>query len=170
MFQMGHSCGDFNDIIDGYPTGSVRISFGYMSTYEDAEHFLKMIQECFVKGKLIIDTSWLSSPKYENSIKESINIDIESDAQANIKTARSLKSQEKTNLHLTDIFLYPVKSCAAIRVHKWKIGSEGLEFDRNWMVINKSWITITQKRLPKMNLIRPSLDLVKRTLSLHFLG
>lgn len=31
------------DLVDGQPTGSVRISFGYMSTLEDAQAFLKFI-------------------------------------------------------------------------------------------------------------------------------
>lgn len=35
--QAGHVCWDDNDILRGKPTGAVRISFGYMSTYEDAE-------------------------------------------------------------------------------------------------------------------------------------
>ena len=34
--------------MDGRPTGSVRISFGYMSTSEDAKTFVRFIQKCFV--------------------------------------------------------------------------------------------------------------------------
>jgi hypothetical protein len=30
---------DDNDIIDGRATGAARISFGYMSTYEDVRHW-----------------------------------------------------------------------------------------------------------------------------------
>uniref|UniRef100_A0A669PAQ5 Molybdenum cofactor sulfurase n=1 Tax=Phasianus colchicus TaxID=9054 RepID=A0A669PAQ5_PHACC len=41
--QAGHVCGDDIDLIDGRPTGSVRISFGYMSSFEDAQTFLKFI-------------------------------------------------------------------------------------------------------------------------------
>ncbi|XP_042695762.1 molybdenum cofactor sulfurase [Centrocercus urophasianus] len=41
--QAGHVCGDDIDLIDGRPTGSVRISFGYMSSFEDAQAFLKFI-------------------------------------------------------------------------------------------------------------------------------
>ena len=46
--QAGHVCGDSVDIVDGRPTGSVRISFGYSSTKGDAERFIKFIKECFV--------------------------------------------------------------------------------------------------------------------------
>lgn len=36
-YQAGHVCWDDNDIIHGKPTGAVRVSFGYMSTFEDAK-------------------------------------------------------------------------------------------------------------------------------------
>ncbi|NXN10514.1 MOCOS sulfurase, partial [Indicator maculatus] len=41
--QAGHVCGDDIDLVDGQPTGSVRISFGYMSSFEDAQTFLNFI-------------------------------------------------------------------------------------------------------------------------------
>ena len=33
--QAGHVCGDSVDLVDSRPTGSVRVSFGYMSTVQD---------------------------------------------------------------------------------------------------------------------------------------
>ena len=47
-FNAGHVCGDQMDIIDGKPTGSVRISFGYMSSFEDAWTFLQFLKDCFL--------------------------------------------------------------------------------------------------------------------------
>ena len=41
-------CGDSIDLVEGYPTGSVRVSFGYMSTFEDAQRFLNFVEQCFV--------------------------------------------------------------------------------------------------------------------------
>ncbi|NXP99002.1 MOCOS sulfurase, partial [Vidua macroura] len=41
--QAGHVCGDNIDLVDGRPTGSLRISFGYMSSFEDAQTFLNFI-------------------------------------------------------------------------------------------------------------------------------
>ncbi|KAL6998952.1 Molybdenum cofactor sulfurase [Sarracenia purpurea var. burkii] len=35
--EAGHICWDDHDIIHGKPTGAVRVSFGYMSTFEDAK-------------------------------------------------------------------------------------------------------------------------------------
>ncbi|KAF0701132.1 Aste57867_8355 [Aphanomyces stellatus] len=36
----GHVCGDSMDIIEGRPTGAIRLSFGYMTTKEDVDLFL----------------------------------------------------------------------------------------------------------------------------------
>ncbi|CAH1774686.1 unnamed protein product, partial [Owenia fusiformis] len=49
-FQAGHVCGDDRDIVNGLPTGSIRVSFGYMSTLKDAQTLIKFIVECFVDG------------------------------------------------------------------------------------------------------------------------
>lgn len=49
-FKAGHECGDNMDLIDGRPTGAVRVSFGYMSTWQDAEAFVCFIQKCFVQS------------------------------------------------------------------------------------------------------------------------
>lgn len=45
----GHICGDDVDLIAGKPTGSVRISFGYMSSFTDAQTFLNFLEECFLE-------------------------------------------------------------------------------------------------------------------------
>ncbi|XP_069121921.1 molybdenum cofactor sulfurase 3-like [Argopecten irradians] len=46
-FQAGHTCGDNRDLIDGHPTGSVRVSFGYSSILKDAQVCLNFICESF---------------------------------------------------------------------------------------------------------------------------
>lgn len=45
-----HVCGDDIDLIEGKPTGSVRISFGYMSNFADANTFLNFLHDCFLEG------------------------------------------------------------------------------------------------------------------------
>lgn len=40
-------------MIDGYPTGSVRISFGYSSTEDDANKLFDMVLNCFVSKPAI---------------------------------------------------------------------------------------------------------------------
>lgn len=73
-------------------------------------------------------------------------------------------------LKLTNIILYPVKSCSGISVREWTIGEEGLKYDRQWMIVTNSGTTLTQKRLPIMSLIKPSIDMINGLLKLSFKG
>ena len=47
------------DIVDGHPTGSVRISFGYMSTMEDARKFVEFIEDTFLRPVRLNSTASL---------------------------------------------------------------------------------------------------------------
>ncbi len=46
--QAGHVCGDSVDLVNGEPTGTVRVSLGYMSTLHDAQVLLSFMKTCFV--------------------------------------------------------------------------------------------------------------------------
>lgn len=48
------------DLIDGYPTGSIRVSFGYMSEINVVHELINMITECFVTQPAIfkIPCTW----------------------------------------------------------------------------------------------------------------
>ncbi|KAK9867044.1 hypothetical protein WJX84_002335 [Apatococcus fuscideae] len=48
-FENGHACWDDMDLIDGRPTGAVRVSFGYMNTLQDAAAVVRMLQQYFVQ-------------------------------------------------------------------------------------------------------------------------
>ncbi|XP_063156386.1 molybdenum cofactor sulfurase isoform X4 [Candoia aspera] len=60
---------------------------------------------------------------------------------------------------ITNIYLYPIKSCAAFEVMQWPIENQGLLYDRNWMVTNQNGVCITQKQEPRLCLIQPLIDL-----------
>ncbi|XP_047480328.1 molybdenum cofactor sulfurase-like [Penaeus chinensis] len=201
QFKAGHVCGDAHDLVEGLPTGSVRISFGYMSSYRDADQLLQMVKECFVEGSLIIDSSWIEVQpclaekesyhmrgQIELGKKELLNGN-EKRFDSNESTVRTknghldsditntpLQVQNERNmssappLKLTNIILYPVKSCSGISVREWSIGEEGLKYDRQWMIVTNSGTTLTQKRLPIMSLIKPNIDLVNGVLQLSFKG
>lgn len=49
-FKEGHVCGDENDVMNGKPTGAVRVSLGAMSTVEDVLKFLDFIKQEYVEG------------------------------------------------------------------------------------------------------------------------
>jgi uncharacterized protein YcbX len=58
---------------------------------------------------------------------------------------------------LSDIFIYPVKSLAGIRVSQWDVVETGLKYDRQWMLIDENGQFLSQRRLPKMALIQTRL-------------
>ncbi|MEI7839703.1 MAG: MOSC N-terminal beta barrel domain-containing protein [Methylococcaceae bacterium] len=58
---------------------------------------------------------------------------------------------------LSDIFIYPVKSLAGIRVSQWDVVETGLRYDRQWMLIDENGQFVSQRRLPKMAMIHTRL-------------
>ena len=69
--------------------------------------------------------------------------------------------------------LYPVKSCAGIDVKEALVVETGFDLDRAWMVVDSGGVFVTQRELPRLALVRPTLrseDLVLRApgmLALH---
>ena len=58
---------------------------------------------------------------------------------------------------ITGLFVYPVKSCAGVRVEQVMVLDTGLEFDRIWMVVDDHGNFLTQRELPRMALVKPQL-------------
>ena len=58
---------------------------------------------------------------------------------------------------ITQLILYPVKSCAGVSVKEALLTETGLEFDRAWMVVDERGNFLTQRELPRMALIQPQL-------------
>jgi len=74
---------------------------------------------------------------------------------------------------LHSLYVHPVKSCAGIAVHRSLLLDTGLEFDRSWMLVDERGEFVTQRELPRLSLVQPTLrhdDLVLRApgmLALH---
>ncbi|KNC86534.1 hypothetical protein SARC_01307 [Sphaeroforma arctica JP610] len=50
-YRSGHTCGDGMDILNGRPTGALRVSCGYMSTLQDVKGFLGFVYKYFVEER-----------------------------------------------------------------------------------------------------------------------
>lgn len=61
-------------------------------------------------------------------------------------------------LTVSDIFIYPVKSLAAVSLNSATVISTGLANDRQWMVIDASNKFVTQRQIPKMATIQVALE------------
>lgn len=155
QYASGHICSDYNDLVDGVPTGSVRISFGYMSRKEDADRVLKMLDECFLTGNRTERRKRLIAEP--NSLPNALR-----------------HIPERWKPQLKAIFIYPIKSCAAFRidnidaVSNWPLDNTGLRYDRNWMIVNDNGVPLTQKHHPRLCLIRPSIRLDRQQLEINF--
>ena len=84
-------------------------------------------------------------------------------------------NDDTEDLSIASLHLYPIKSCAGIAVDEALVIETGLEFDRAWMVVDEHGVFVTQRELPRLALVRPTLrqsDLVLRApgmLPLHLL-
>lgn len=141
-FSAGHRCGNEEDVMYGKPTGMIRLSLGAMSTIKDVETFIDFMHEFFVVSTIpISDVTTLSSPTDEQWYVESLSV-------------------------------YPIKSCAGWKVPPqmaWMINKEGLAWDREWCLVRPgSGIALSQKRYPRMALIRPAIDLEQGVLRISF--
>lgn len=53
-----------------------------------------------------------------------------------------------SDLYVTELFIFPVKSCAPLRVTRAWVGEQGLEADRRYMVVDPSGQFLTARRYP----------------------
>ncbi len=59
---------------------------------------------------------------------------------------------------LTDIVVYPVKSLSGIRVAQWPVTKTGLRYDRQWMLVDRNGQFLSQRKIPRMALVKTALD------------
>jgi uncharacterized protein len=60
---------------------------------------------------------------------------------------------------LAALGLHPIKSCGALAPRAALVTETGLDLDRAWMVVRPDGTMLTQRELPRMALIRPTLRL-----------
>ncbi|MDP3520910.1 MAG: MOSC N-terminal beta barrel domain-containing protein [Hydrogenophaga sp.] len=60
---------------------------------------------------------------------------------------------------IDQLWVYPVKSCAGVRLPRATLLDTGLEWDRTWMVVDAQGEFVSQRELPRMALIQPSFKL-----------
>ncbi|CAB1312454.1 unnamed protein product, partial [Coregonus sp. 'balchen'] len=151
--QAGHVCGDNIDLVDNRPTGSVRVSFGYMSTFQDCQNVLNFVADCFVEKPVKVDQAKLDRLKSNTSSKGS------SQCLLTMLTNGKPDHIDEREHASTD----PV-------VTDWPVGALGLLHDRGWMVVNGNGVCLNQKREPRLCLIHPQIYLPSNTLLLQASG
>ncbi|KAI8944292.1 molybdenum cofactor sulfurase [Xylaria longipes] len=133
-FSAGFRCGNENDIINGKPTGVIRVSLGAMSTLSDVDKFTAFIEEFYREG---------CDPPPVHLIE-------------------SIVPDDTPDLFVNAVTVYPIKSCGGFRIPadtSWEVRPEGLAWDREWCLVHHgTGLALNQKRYPRMALIRPSID------------
>ncbi|BBN03005.1 molybdenum cofactor sulfurtransferase [Marchantia polymorpha subsp. ruderalis] len=145
-FEAGHVCWDDNDVINGRPTGAVRVSFGYMSTFEDCSSFLDLISTYFVERY-----NSKTAPLKEKDVNCLFSVVSNSFVET--------KPSGGSTVSLQSIIVYPIKSCAGFTAKSWPLGDCGLLYDRDWLIKSTSGEVLTQKKCPSMWSIKTHIDL-----------
>ncbi|KAI2635956.1 molybdenum cofactor sulfurase [Xylaria nigripes] len=145
-FSAGFRCGNENDIINGKPTGVIRISLGAMSLLSDVNKFIAFVEEFYREehqSQPILNT---------NPIAENDNLE----------------------LFVDTLMIYPIKSCGGYRIPigtPWAVRPEGLAWDREWCLVHHgTGLALNQKRYPRMALFRPWIDFSAGQLKVKYDG
>ena len=86
-----------------------------------------------------------------------------------IPTSIEIRKEQFTNAKIHSIYLYPIKSCAPMKVSRWPLDSSSLLYDRSF-VIMQGRKPLTQKMLPMLCMIRPIIDLELRVMTISYPG
>jgi uncharacterized protein YcbX len=68
-----------------------------------------------------------------------------------------MSNDSEVTARIARLFVYPVKSCAGVEMKEAVLTETGLDLDRAWMVVDAQGAFVTQRELPRMALIRPTL-------------
>ncbi|KAF3905943.1 hypothetical protein ABW21_db0201378 [Orbilia brochopaga] len=139
-FAAGKRCGDEWDLMNGKPTGAVRISLGAMSTIDDVTAFISFVDEFYVERHTPLTPAPISLPSQWTPKVSRISI-------------YPIKSCAPFNIPPTQ---------------PWKVMTQGLEYDREFCLIHQgTGRVMDMKSYPRMALIRPSIDLEKQMMSIY---
>lgn len=62
-----------------------------------------------------------------------------------------------TSYTLSELIIYPIKSLAGIHLSHSQVTATGLQYDRQWMLVDNQGQFLSQRRLPKMALINTAI-------------
>jgi molybdenum cofactor sulfurtransferase len=106
--QLGHACWDGMDVIDGQPTGVVRVSFGIFTTDSDIDTLVQVLRQTF----------FIPHATAVSQAREGLGIATETTPSRDAYVVKEL-------------CIYPVKSCAGQSVlGPWPVSPSGLAYDR----------------------------------------
>lgn len=68
---------------------------------------------------------------------------------------------------ITELVVFPVKSCGGMKVRQWGLGAAGLEYDRMWQFVDNRGEVLNQKGVAKLATIQASILLPQTSRDTH---
>ena len=136
----GHVCGDQIDLIQGKPTGAIRVSFGKDSTWEDLDALIHFIERMYVR---------------DTSVKSITSCD------------RSPRNVLLSEIYLYPI---KSAAAQRVRKWQMDASTGKLLYDREFALVDSSGTAMRLQLYPKMAFIRPRVDLERRTMTISAPG
>jgi uncharacterized protein YcbX len=62
-----------------------------------------------------------------------------------------------SELSLTALHVYPIKSAGGLAPREWEVDARGFRYDRRWMVVDGAGTMLSQRTHPRLALVRPSI-------------
>lgn len=127
----GHVCGGSLDLIDGKVTGAIRASFGKESLWEDLDALVVFLQRTFVEQSVPLHSTKAST------------------------------HGRATTAMISELYIFPIKSCAAQRVREWPLDKETgrFVFDREFALVDSSGSAMRLQTYPCLTQLCPRIDL-----------
>ncbi|KAJ5335653.1 uncharacterized protein N7506_005589 [Penicillium brevicompactum] len=140
-YAAGLRCGDDHDLLDGRPTGIVRVSLGAMTNLEDIDSLIDFIEKFYVEK--VPPLVSLTPPLGKDTLFA-------------------------PHFYVESVTIFPIKGCGAFKVpegQSWEIKKEGIAWDQEWHLIHAgSGVPMNQWEHPRMALICPSVDVDRNIL------
>lgn len=139
--KTGHVCGDHIDLVEGRPTGAIRVSFGKDSIWEDMDTIVQFLMGNYVSYDV----------KVAYPVKQSSGV---------------------AKVEVGCIYIFPIKSCSAQGVQKWKIElpSGKLKYDREFALVDTTGTALRLQSCPELGLISPRIDPISETMTVSAPG
>lgn len=132
-YSTGLRCGDSHDVLNGRPTGILRVSLGAMTNMRDVDSLINFIDEFYVEK--VPRIVCLNSAEQDNEVVA-------------------------PRFYVESLAVFPIKSCGAFIIpegKRWEVKKEGLAWDREWCLVHQGTGTaLNQKRFVPLQY--PNLD------------
>jgi len=64
----------------------------------------------------------------------------------------------QSQLKVSGLFIYPIKSLGGISLESAQVEERGFKYDRRWMLVDHNGVFITQRKYPRLALLRTQLE------------